>query len=77
MSEKEKKTVDLDNPVDARWYVANFDWGNRKEKPSYIELSNGARINFDNMTDEEAVTAARGLYFDIRIQIEKRNSIVQ
>ena len=56
------------NPDEARKYVLSF-WKFMPDgkRPTYIETSSGRRINFYDMTDDEAIQCATMLKRDIEI----------
>lgn len=68
-----RKTVDLaialEDPSEARKYIAEFDW-NTPEPQKYIVWGLDEKIYFDNMSDAEAVFAAKMILREIQIPQE-------
>lgn len=52
--------ADLGKPEAARDYIARFHFEGKK--PTWIELSDGRRIDFATMTDDDAVLVAHALF---------------
>lgn len=60
----------LTDPKCARRYIADFKWNYPpEESPTRIDLDSGRTINFENMTDEDAVIAAQAILRDIEIPL--------
>lgn len=55
------KSLDLRKPEDCRWYCDNFNVPGRG-KVTFVQLSGGRRVEFKDMTDDEAVMIANQLY---------------
>jgi hypothetical protein len=67
-------TIDIGTPEGARQYVRQFcdDYeDNFPTRPGFITLNTGKRIDFDKMSDEEAVVAAMCLH-DLVVKAAKR-----
>lgn len=59
------KEIDLRDPKDCRWYVDNFHFP--QGRASFVETSEGRRINFNSMSDEDAIFVANWLF---KVQVE-------
>lgn len=61
----------LQDPVCARKYIKDFDWG-VPNPPKYIVFGLEEKISFETMTDAEAVRAALIILKDIEIPMSFR-----
>lgn len=58
----------LTDPIEARNYIKAFDWNCPPEyRPDKIILDSGRTVNFNTMTDEEAVVAATAILRDVEV----------
>lgn len=64
-------SISLEDPVRARAYIQSFDWG-PVDPPKFVYANLDHVIYLNNMTDYEAVIAAKTLLFDIQIPTEMR-----
>lgn len=55
-----KKKLDLRKVADCRYYIEH--WDHLPEKPTFVETSDGRRIDFATMTDDDAIFVANELY---------------
>jgi hypothetical protein len=55
------KELDLRKPEDCRWYCHNFEVPGQG-KVGFVVLEGGRRVEFHNMSDDDAVTIANQLY---------------
>lgn len=63
----------LNDPVRARKYIAEFNWGNL-EPITEIQFEDEPKIEFDKMSDVDAVAIARWLLNNIDIPRELTES---
>jgi hypothetical protein len=64
------KSLDLRKPDDCRWYCNNFEIPGRG-KLGFVELSGGRRVQFHDMSDEDAILIANQLY-EMELEAETR-----
>jgi len=56
----ELRELDLDDPEHCRWYLYHVQV--EGQRPTFLEFVGGRRIEFKNMSDDEAVEAANLIY---------------
>ncbi len=68
----------LTDPVQAREYIARFDWSCPPEyRPTEIMLDSGRRIDFKDMSDQDAVVAATQILRDVEVPLVIRERNLQ
>lgn len=68
----------LTDPIEARRYIAEFDWNLPPDlRPTTIYLDTGRQVDFKTMSDEDAVVAATAILRDLEVPMVMREKQLQ